>query len=202
MKTKPEPATPSQISANQQNAQLSTGPRTPEGKAVSSRNAFKFGLTAKDVVLPTEDASAFEALHAALVNQWEPASDGERLLVDDMAAARWRFRRIEKVQTAHMAGELNSNPSMSDSILGDALRKFHKYLTTERRLYESARRELAAIQKERKTLETIIRQEDLLARAIEEVRHPRPILQNEPNAARPTSCTHPSPSAGSLSCLE
>ena len=39
-------ATPAQIAANRQNAGKSTGPRTPEGKAVSSQNAFQSGLDA------------------------------------------------------------------------------------------------------------------------------------------------------------
>ena len=37
-------ATLPQIEANRLNAQHSTGPRTPQGKAVSSQNAFKSGL--------------------------------------------------------------------------------------------------------------------------------------------------------------
>ena len=35
-----------QIAANRANAQLSTGPRTEEGKAASSRNAYRHGLFA------------------------------------------------------------------------------------------------------------------------------------------------------------
>ncbi len=38
-------ATAAQIAANQANAQKSTGPKTPPGKAASSRNATKHGLS-------------------------------------------------------------------------------------------------------------------------------------------------------------
>ena len=41
--------------ANRQNALKSTGPRTPEGKERSRRNAFKHGLTGQGVALPEED---------------------------------------------------------------------------------------------------------------------------------------------------
>jgi len=44
-------ASAAQTSANRLNAQKSTGPRTPEGKAVVSQNAVKHGLLAQQVVL-------------------------------------------------------------------------------------------------------------------------------------------------------
>jgi hypothetical protein len=37
-----------QYEANRKNAKKSTGPRTPEGKAASSKNALKHGIFAKD----------------------------------------------------------------------------------------------------------------------------------------------------------
>jgi hypothetical protein len=40
----------SQVEANQLNAQKSTGPRTPDGKARSSQSALKHGLTAKTLL--------------------------------------------------------------------------------------------------------------------------------------------------------
>lgn len=54
--------TPKQIAANRRNAKKSTGPRTPAGKSNVRLNALKHGLTAQSVVLPFEDADAYEAL--------------------------------------------------------------------------------------------------------------------------------------------
>ena len=51
-----------QKTANQANARHSTGPKTPEGKAVIRLNALRHGLLAREVVLPGEDADAFEEL--------------------------------------------------------------------------------------------------------------------------------------------
>src|ERR1035438_5174370 len=48
-------ASPARKSANTANAQLSTGPRTPEGKSRSAQNASKHGLTAADLVIGPED---------------------------------------------------------------------------------------------------------------------------------------------------
>ena len=47
------------IESNRQNALRSTGPRTSEGKAASSKNALRHGLLSKQVTLPDEDPDAF-----------------------------------------------------------------------------------------------------------------------------------------------
>ena len=60
-------STPAQTLANQQNAQRSTGPTTPEGKAAASRNAATHGLHNADfTLLPHEDAAAFQSAQRAL----------------------------------------------------------------------------------------------------------------------------------------
>ena len=54
------PISPSQLAANRANSQLSTGPKTSEGKAKSSLNAVKTALTGRTVLLPTDDAIAYQ----------------------------------------------------------------------------------------------------------------------------------------------
>ena len=48
-------ATAAQIQANQHNAQLSTGPRTAEGKARSAANSTRHGFCSQSVLLPGDD---------------------------------------------------------------------------------------------------------------------------------------------------
>ena len=48
-----------QLAANRLNAQKSTGPRTLEGKARASQNAFKTGVHAESQIIRGETAEAF-----------------------------------------------------------------------------------------------------------------------------------------------
>ena len=82
------------------NGAKSNGPITAEGKAVSSQNSLKHGLTSSRVVLPHESQEAYDKLEASLVNRFKPADDLESELVQEMAAARWRLRRIEAMEAA------------------------------------------------------------------------------------------------------
>jgi hypothetical protein len=47
---------------NARNAQRSTGPKTPEGKATIRLNALKHGLLSQDILLPDEDGKALAKL--------------------------------------------------------------------------------------------------------------------------------------------
>ena len=62
-----------QLAANQDNAKLSTGPRTEKGKSRSRMNAWKHGLTAEKIVIRGEDAQQFEAIRQELWEQYQPA---------------------------------------------------------------------------------------------------------------------------------
>ena len=61
-----------QFDANQANARKSTGPNSPEGKAVSSRNAFIPRLPRVDVLMSCEDQAEFDALHRLLRAEFSP----------------------------------------------------------------------------------------------------------------------------------
>jgi predicted metallopeptidase len=55
-------ATDKQIAANRLNAQKTTGPRTPEGRAAVRLNGVTHGLTAQTLVLKGEGESDFKQL--------------------------------------------------------------------------------------------------------------------------------------------
>jgi hypothetical protein len=84
----------SQITANQANAQLSTGPTSIEGKAISSRNALKTGLTGHTVLLPGDDAELYEAKLLHCVEAFNPTGEKETALVQAIADTEWRLARI------------------------------------------------------------------------------------------------------------
>jgi hypothetical protein len=86
--------------ANQANARLSTGPKSLKGKSIVRFNALRHGLLARDVVLPGEDADAFEDLWNQIRADLSPAGPIEALLVDRIVNAMWRLRRVTRAETA------------------------------------------------------------------------------------------------------
>ena len=82
------------------NGAKSNGPIAEAGKAISSQNARTHGLTSARVVLPHESQEEFDHLEAGIAKHFNPVSEFERELVHEMAAARWRLRRIEEMEAA------------------------------------------------------------------------------------------------------
>jgi hypothetical protein len=91
-------ATDAQIAANQKNAQLSSGPTSDTGKAKSSLNAVKTGLTGRTVLLPGDDATLYEAHVADFFKRFAPTADDERNLVQSLADTDWRLFRIPALE--------------------------------------------------------------------------------------------------------
>ncbi|MCL5279098.1 MAG: hypothetical protein M1376_04230, partial [Planctomycetes bacterium] len=91
-------ATEAQIEANRLNAQKSTGPRTPEGKAVVARNALTHGLLARAGVLPGEDEHEFQAHRQGLLQQLRPGTPLEEVLAERAVDLSWRLRRAARDQ--------------------------------------------------------------------------------------------------------
>jgi hypothetical protein len=91
-------STAAQIAANQKNSQLSTGPTSEAGKAKSSLNAVKSGLTGRTVLLPGDDAALYEAHLSHFIKHHEPVGDNERNLVQSLADTEWRLLRIPSLE--------------------------------------------------------------------------------------------------------
>jgi hypothetical protein len=107
-------ATEKQIQANRGNAARSTGPRTPEGKAASRRNATKHGLTARQIVLVGEDQDAYEALLSGLFAQYNPQGPLQEQLVRQLAFCLWRLQRVPMLEALVLeTAKYGTNPQVS-----------------------------------------------------------------------------------------
>ena len=95
--------TPRRLAANRANAQLSTGPKTPEGRAKSSLNAVKTGLTGRTVLLPSEDAEAYETHLLQYLEEFQPVGVRETQLVQNLADTQWRLDRIPSLENGIFA---------------------------------------------------------------------------------------------------
>jgi len=82
------------LAANRANAQFSTGPTSDQGRAVSSHNALKTGLTGQAVLLPTDDEAAYQAHIHAYLTELGPVGIQESDLVQSIADLVWRLKRI------------------------------------------------------------------------------------------------------------
>jgi len=92
-------ATNARAEASRRNGAKSRGPKTPEGKARASQNALKHGLRAgKHVVLPDEDAAAFAALEAALLEDLAPVGALQTVLARQIVSAAWRLARADRIE--------------------------------------------------------------------------------------------------------
>jgi len=83
-----------QQQANQHNAQQSTGPKTPEGKAAIRLNALKYGLRARSLIITGENPAEYEQLWADLEADWQPQTRTERLFLEQMAYSQWLLARM------------------------------------------------------------------------------------------------------------
>jgi hypothetical protein len=145
--------------ANRQNAQLSTGPRTEEGKAASSRNSVRHGLTGTQIVMPGEDAAAYEEMRQGMQDSYCPANEPERALVDQIAANYWRLLRAQRVETAFLAklAEGSEDPSLAIAAAflerPKDLDRIQRYVTAASNAFYKAMKELEKMQRERAAVE-------------------------------------------------
>jgi hypothetical protein len=160
--------TKKQIQANRLNSQKSTGPRSVEGKAVSSQNALKSGIDSKSQIIRGEDPAALDALATRYLLDHQPQSASERALVDILIDSEWTLRRLRKTEAQLWEYDLanisqentksynRDNPIPEDQILGLAFhRRQQTFARLERRreslqrVYHRTLHDLRAIQDSR-----------------------------------------------------
>src|SRR6266576_1745238 len=119
-------ATEKQFEANRQNAQKSTGPKTPEGRAAVRLNGVKHGLTAETIVLKGESEADFTNLLDSLEAEHDPVTPTAEALVVQLAMATWRLRRLYRQEAGFYTCQLQSLVGMQKDLnLDDAGRMGH-----------------------------------------------------------------------------
>ncbi len=152
-------STESQIRANRENAQHSTGPQTESGKAASCMNNFRFGFTGAFTVLASEDQDEFDHLFHGLSVEHQVKTMTERVLVLKMAQHHWLSQRAQRLQDAVMTGDaltLQEKERMDESaILSEAKTQkmfalFLRYQTTNDRAFTRALNDLLKLKAEKR----------------------------------------------------
>ncbi len=135
--------------SNAQNAQHSTGPRTPEGKARAAANSRTHGLCAKDVIIATpEEQIEFDELLSLHLAQVKPNGSVEHVIFDQMIADTWNLRRIRRLETALNQG-IDPLAALDDESLQSKLERIARHRTRIERSYFRCLKELSRMQTER-----------------------------------------------------
>jgi len=80
--------------SNRQNAQHSTGPTSPEGKAAVRFNALTYGLRTRVTILKRENPADYSQLWDELETDWQPQTRTERCYLETMVTSQWLLRRV------------------------------------------------------------------------------------------------------------
>ena len=216
-------ATEKQFEANRQNAQKSTGPKTPEGRAAVRLNGVKHGLTAETIVLRGESEADFASLLESLEAEHDPATPTEEALVVQLAMATWRLRRLYHVEAGFYAFKLkatadnrkelklNDNEGMGyvASLSTETLPMFNRQEGRLERTFYRALHELQRLRKERESNLALVlptapvgQVPDLPSSETNNIQAtaatPRPPDPTSNSAEAPETAVHPAPDAADM----
>ena len=103
---------PAKVVANQANAQLSTGPKSEEGKARSAQNALKHGLSSNEVFVKPEEKDLFRQFRHDYMAELQPAGPLEHGLAAAVIHAAWNLRRIRTLEAGLDIGDEQNEPTL------------------------------------------------------------------------------------------
>jgi hypothetical protein len=139
----------SQTETNQTTPTGHTGPRTEEGKAISSRNARQHGLYAKeDFVLPDE-RDEHSQLWEILMGELDPHGMLEQVFVEEIMGAQWRLRRCRLVEATLVTRSLEDE-NFDDDKLDRKQRSIDRARAAAHSVLRRSMAELRRLQTERR----------------------------------------------------
>ena len=158
-------STESQIQANRENAQLSTGPKTDAGKAAAALNSIRHGLTGAFRILPTESQSDFDALLADFREEHNPETVTETVLVEAMAEHHWLRRRALNLELScydPCTGQITNEKQLALCLRYQTTheRAFHKALNDLLRLRAAKRKEQIGFESQQRAEREQIRKQE------------------------------------------
>jgi len=137
----------------------------PSGRVRSSMNALRHGLTARVVVLPSEDMAAYQVFSKEIVDCLDPQTPVERQFAQTVADNQWRINRIRSIEDGMLgmghfedAGDFETDhPEVHSALTAarafrDGSKAFVNLSIYEQRLHRSmkeALRQLKELQAER-----------------------------------------------------
>jgi len=192
------------------NGAKSHGPVTPEGRARSSRNSLRHGLSSAIVVLPHENRDAFEALRESYMDDFEPANQSQHDLVETMVASRWRLNRLVETEAKIIEKEMLLHDDDMEKEFADmipveklawtidhlanqtkSLQLLIRYEGSLNRSYERAYKQLQQMQKDRPPQQNEPKPAPLVLPARQNEPKPEPESAPEASEIAPTSPTQP-----------
>ena len=154
------------IEANRRNAQKSTGPRSIDGRARSSMNALRHGITGQVSIMTVEDRAAHDKFVQELIEGLHPEGAVELQFASVIAEDFWRLQRIRAVENDMLAlgnfsdaadidvdhPEVHASLTRAQTFL-DRSKDFERLTLYEQRInraIEKNRKQLDELQTERK----------------------------------------------------
>lgn len=199
------PAAPlSKADIARSNGAKSRGPTSEAGKARSSQNAVKHGLTSKKFMILPGDQEEFNLHLAAVVSHWNPQTDYELYLVTKLARAEFQHDRAETIQTTLLELETDiiapeierafetmteigaialGYKSMNDN--SSAHRNMDRHLARLTRERAQARKTLVETMAERRLRDAEREAEIAAERVAAQAAQPEPVAAPVPTAAAP-----------------
>jgi hypothetical protein len=134
---------------NHESPNGATGPKTPEGKSRSSKNALTHGLRAKKIenAVPAEMRRQYETLRRDYQTEYKPQGAIENTLFDMLIFAAWQLYKVREM-ALWTAIDLGTQGSFGQS------EKLSRYRASHERLLFRSLNQLKQIQQERLLRET------------------------------------------------
>ncbi|HUQ92641.1 MAG TPA: hypothetical protein VM120_13260 [Bryobacteraceae bacterium] len=135
--------------AARQNGAQSKGPTTPEGKAHSSQNARKHGLSCACIRVNPEEQPHFDTFYNSLVQELNPAGPIEQHLFEELTHAAWTLEKIR-----HYRAVLSDLLDSEDQPTRDKHDRYARYHSRAQATWFRCYNKLKAVQSERLTKQT------------------------------------------------